>query len=140
MAIRVLTGMNAELREFVTDVSKELAPLLPAGFQVWEDDGQLVVSSRSGTDFLPLGLNIEINLREGVSLEQAIRESMLSTLNELQDIVTVSLTVPWPSAPEGRRYDFAYPRVEIRQNRLYFWFGDEHPHDGIPNVPLPSLP
>lgn len=131
---------ETRLREFVADVGKALAPILPAGFQVWEDDGQLVVSSRSGTDFLPLGLNIDINVREGVPLEDATRLSMLSTLNVLQDIVTVILTVPWPNAPGGGPYDFAYPRVEIRQNRLSFWFGDEHPHGAIPNVPLPSLP
>jgi len=54
--------------------------------------------------------------------------------------VTVILTVPWPAAPGGGLYDFAYPRVETRQNRLYFWFGNEHPHGAIPNVRLPSLP
>jgi len=85
-----------------------------------------------------LGHNIQAMLEDGVTLQEAVRCASLSMLNELQDIITVMLTVPWPQALNVDRLEFAEPHVELRDGELHIWFGEtDVPQGPVVRVPIP---
>ena len=116
---------EADVRKVVKVLSSGLRLMLPAGIGVEEVDGQLGVTTDAGTEYILLGQNIGQNLAAGLSDEDAIIGASLSMLNELQDIVTKVLTVPWPPQSATHARDFALPHAEIRGGTLRLWFGDE---------------
>ena len=63
------------LRKFVTAIADGLSPLLAPGVTLRERDGDLVVSTRLGDDYILLADNIEMNVDTGVSMSEAIAGS-----------------------------------------------------------------
>lgn len=136
MANRLFVNQT-DLRRFVKAVGDGLQLMLPAGFEIREAGGQLAVTTQLGTDFLLLGENINANLEEGSAETDAISIATLNIMNELQDIVTRSSTVPWPQDHTTRRHEFAPPHAEIRGRTLYLWFGTEEEHPVTPRIRVP---
>lgn len=114
---------QSNLRKFVRAVSDGLAILMPPGFTIQEVEGQLVLTTAHGEEILLLGHNIESMVHDGLTWPEAVREASHNMLNELQDIVAVTLTVPWPQDPHSDRLAFASPHAEIRKGELIIWFG-----------------
>lgn len=125
---------EAEIRRLARAVSAQLTRVLPEGFQAQEEHGQILLVTPLGPELLLLGQNIEENLELDPSCEDVICHCLRHMLNELQDIVTVGLTVPWPLCSRAKPGEFADPYAEVRDEVIYFGYGREHPEAVVMSV------
>ena len=103
-----------------------LEPILPAGVTVRADDRNVIVRTRHGEDWLLVADNIELNVAEGASIDEAIQTAVYNKLQELQDIVTEHLTVPWPQQAGMGRSEFVPIEAEVLDGVLQIWFGERN--------------
>jgi len=109
-------------------LADRLQQIVPPGFHVDADEGMLWYSSDEGrfpgqTNSYQAGLSgtyVRDNFPfHGDTLEDHIVGVSRQALDELQDYVDEASHAPWPGRtrpPEAR--------AEIRESRLYLWFGD----------------
>ena len=114
------------LAELVRALAEYLETILPAGITIRTDDRHLIVQTPQAVDWLIVADNIEHNVAEGASFDQAIENTVHSTLQELQDIVTVSLTVPWPQERGMGRSEFAPVEAQVIDGVLQIWVGERN--------------
>ena len=88
------------------------------------DDRHVILYTRHGYDWLNIIENIETKMEEGATAYEAIESTVNHKLNELQDIVTEHLRVPWPQQPGMGRSEFVPISAEVVNSSLEIWFGD----------------
>ena len=110
--------------ELVRALAHELARIVPSGVLVRADDRNVIVRTRHGDDWLNVVDNIEMNIAVGATAEEAIQNAVGNKLQELQDIVTEHLTVPWPQRLGMGPSEFVWPEVEVTSGVLHIWFGE----------------
>lgn len=125
---------HLDIKNLVRTVGAGLERLVPSGISVRSDEGTRIVSTPLGEDYLLLGHNIEMNLAEGASTEDAVRGASLNMMNELQDVVTHVLRRPWPPEAVDKPFEFAAPRAEVRDGILLLWFDATDMHADRPLV------
>jgi hypothetical protein len=117
-------------------VADAVRPWLPAGFEIEAARGWLIVKTADHVDYLPLKDNILLNVDEKGWAEAAASATSMR-LEELQTVVTLHLTSPWP-AVDGDRSAFQEPFAYSRDDRLHFGFGDASP--GAPMTAVVAVP
>jgi hypothetical protein len=120
-ALSIGRAVNAtDVRLLIHAMAQQVTPHLPTGMSLREVQGYLVLSTPLGSDCFLLEKNIQDNMSLGAS--EAIRTSVLSTMNELQDVVSEVTTRPWPERDSNVQSGFAIPRAEIIGQHLVLWF------------------
>jgi len=56
-------------------------------------------------------------------------------MSQVQDLVAVATTEPWPLVIVNNRRDMAMPNARVEGNRLHMWYGDS----AVPALRLPSV-
>jgi len=59
----------------------------------------------------------------------------LELMSQVQDLVAVATTEPWPLVIVNNRRDMAMPNARVEGNRLHMWYGDS----AVPALRLPSV-
>jgi hypothetical protein len=113
-----------QFQELVRSLAQQLEPVLPGGVLVHADGRNIVVHTRHGWDGLNVVDNIDANMVEGATAEEAVKIAVANNLRELQDVVTEHLTVPWPQRAGMKASEFVDPEVEIVDGVLHVWFGE----------------
>lgn len=133
----LVSGVQEErIRTLARDVSRELLRVLPNGFNAHEQEGQILLDTPSGPELLLLGQNISENLKNETSWEDVVSHCLSHFLNEVQDIVTEFMTVPWPQYPEMEPGEFALPQIETAGRTISFWYGKDRSKAVILSVGL----
>jgi hypothetical protein len=109
--------------ELVHALAGLLEPILPAGVTMRADERNVIVRTRHGEDWLNVADNIELNVADGASIDEAIQTAVYCKLQELQDIVTEHLTVPWPQQAGMGRSEFLAIESEVLDGVLQIWIG-----------------
>jgi hypothetical protein len=119
-------------------ISKGVQQLVPLGVAIGALEGQLLVTTPKGTDYLQIGRNIELLMQQGEHINDALTIVALEMLNELQDIVSVALAEPWPRPSfSSPRSEFATPYAEVRNDTLHLWYGDGSLPSGDVRIDVP---
>jgi hypothetical protein len=118
-------------QELVRALAQQLEPILPAGISVRSDDRNVILRTRYGDDWLNVVDNIEANMTEGATVHEAVQIAVGNKLEELQDMVTEHLTVPWPQRSRMGPSEFVKGEVEVIGGVLQIWFGER-------DAPLPA--
>ena len=126
--------INTEL--LASAVADAIRPWLPVGFEIEAAGGWLIVKTADHVDYLPLKDNILLNVADNGWRETAASATG-NRLEELQTIVTLHLTSPWPPV-DGDRSAFQEPFAYIRNDHLHFGFGDASP--GAPTTAVVTVP
>jgi hypothetical protein len=111
-------------QKLVQELARQLEPILPAGVLVHADDRNVIVRTRCGDDWLNVVDNIDANMAEGATVEEAVQTAVSNKLQELQDIITEHLAVPWPQRMGMGASEFVSPEVEVIDGTLQVWFGE----------------
>lgn len=122
---RVTVASVLTIQQLILALAQQLGSILPAGVTPDADERHVIICTRWGYDWLNLADNIEVNIADGMTQEEAIEFVINNELEALEDIVTHHLATPWPQVPGMGRSEFASAWAEVRDGMLTIRFGAE---------------
>ena len=113
--------------------------IVPPGFELSVHDDALTLTSPATMAIYDFAENIGFKLESGLQPVDAVRDSIESFAEYLQDYITEEVTYPWPRDPRLGKSDFASVNSELRDGVLIVWFGQEEDGLTLPiRIPLPA--
>lgn len=119
--------------QFAAALVERLAPLLPAGFSARAEEGGVYIDAPDG-----LGSATSVaDLLDRDDLEpQDYADVAWAVLSMAQDVVSETITEPWPAAMGGTT-DLAEPGTRVEGLAVHLYFGaEEQPVLILPPVQL----